>query len=167
MSESKHLSSSPAVSASFQPCNQKNACCQSSAQRSHVSEHVRSSYEPALPFPGSRHLLFAVFVAFVCFAAVLGAGGIAEEETKLLATQFVDRWKRRWSVIISWVCSEECDGWPLWGHLHSLYPPPPAGGGGISSWSVTRFDIWKVQKLLSRAPKTWKRRHCNSAVMML
>lgn len=41
MSERQQLSSSSAISASCQPCNQETVCCQSPAQRLYVFEHAK------------------------------------------------------------------------------------------------------------------------------
>lgn len=116
----------------------KIVCCQSSAQRLCVAEHVK------LVWANTSTSLFIIFIA--CW------GGNKVARLRVCCWQMKEAVKCYYSLSV-------LKGMWWMATLGSTRPP---GGKGISIWSITCFDIWKVEKLLSHTPKTWKRQCSNT-----
>lgn len=146
MSERQQLSSSSAISASCQPCNQETVCCQSPAQRLYVFEHAKLVW-------ANTSTSWVPSSLFIILIACRGGNKVA-----LLR---VCCWQMKEAVKCYYSPSVLKGMWWM-ATLGSTPPPPLPGGEGSSSWSITCFDIWKVEELLSHTPKTWKRQRSNA-----
>lgn len=120
-------------------------CCQSSAQHLYVFEHVKlvrvntsTSWAPSS--------LFIIVIA--CWWG------------NKAAHLRVCCWQMKEAVKCYYSLSVLKGMW--WMATLGSTPPRPPGGEGISSWSITCFDIWKVEALLSHTTKTWKCQRCNA-----